>query len=111
MQKLSCLLKKFKSGEISYKYLLNAVEQYDCLYENSKFLCALGSPIKSSKDFQKAQKDMLETVYFSLKTIDYVSETGERCATSAPSEDRKQATKEIAKKYAIRPESLNKDLE
>ena len=111
MPLLTELIEMYKGGHIDFEYLMNVAHEYDVLMDDTKFLCAMGTPIKSSKDFQRSQKACLEEVSKSIFRVEEVSKTGLLMSNSdSYTFDRKQA-KEIAKKVAIRPLYLSKELD
>lgn len=104
------MLEKYKNGEISYNEFKVLAFQYDQLYEHAKFLCSLGTPIRSSKDFQRAQKKVTDALAYSLAALEVSNKKPSEYPVVIPEMyDRKEA-QEISKKVAIRYPWLSGDL-
>lgn len=87
--------------------LIKQAEKFDRLYKVTRFLAAMGTPIKSSRDFERSLFRVLSQVNLAIFSIDSQADVGNPAEMS---DKEIEEAKLIAKKVAIRPFWLDKEL-
>ena len=98
MKNLQDLLKKVESGDHqAYLELSAELKKYSMLLEDAKYLCYIGTPTKSSRDFDRAVKRGLDRLGSSVLHIE------QNIDTRITNEEQKKEDLKIVKKVGIRP--------